>query len=423
LVWVVLIFVLIFAVFSKMRYETAAIGGLFVLGLLGISPPSELFSGFSNPALFTVIIVLVMSEGIVESGILTGLGKSIASKIHNPEKQILAVSISTWLLSAFMNNVGAIGLILPTSRRMAARAGIDKARFGMPIPFASILGGSVTLIGTASNLIVSTFRLQASGKPFNMFDFAAHGLAMSLAAFALWFISRIFRNNPKRRQKEKTEKISFNDEELLIPKPEVKRSKKNTLIVLITLIPAIVLTGTGIIHPSVAFGIVVLLWLAAGIFKYNTAIRAINIPILLFLGSMLSISAILDSTGALPDLVGLIIPFVATLPSFWLILAFLFITAVLANIINNSVAAVLMAPAAILLYQSGAITVKMDALLMAVAAGASLGLVMPTHQTTIVAMNSMGFKKMDFIRKGALIALVSGITASIVIYFIWNKTF
>jgi len=229
LVWAVLIFVLFCIISSKIRYETATIGGLLFLGLLQISPPSELFSGFSNPALFTVIIVLVMSEGIVESGILTGIGKSIAKKIHDPDKQILALSLSTWFMSAFMNNVGAVGLILPTARRMAGRAGVNKARFGMPIPYAAILGGSVTLIGTVSNLIVSTFRLQAFGKPFNMFDFAAHGFAMSLVSLLLWFLCRLCGFNPIKRQKASIENAVLKAEETLIPERiENRTAKKNS---------------------------------------------------------------------------------------------------------------------------------------------------------------------------------------------------
>jgi len=164
----------------------------------------------------------------------------------------------------------------------------------------------------------------------------------------------------------------------------------------------------------------VLIWLATGIFSHKAAIKAVNIPILLFLGSMLSLSAILNSTKALPNLVSAIIPSVGSLPPFWLIFSFLFITAVLANIINNSVAAVLMAPAAILLYESGVLIFHVDALLMAVAAGASLGIVLPTHQTTIVAMNSMGFARIDFIKKGAAIALVAGFAAAAVIHYIWS---
>lgn len=418
--WLVLIFILFAFISSKIRYEAVAFGGLLFLGLLRISKPVELFSGFSNPALFTVIIVLVMSEGIVESGLFLGLGKSIAKKIHDPEKQILVVSFSAWFMSFFVNNVGVIGLILPTAQRMAKRAGINKANFGLYILYAIFLGGSVTLISTASNLIVSSFRFQAFGQPFKMFDFAAHGLAMSAMSLLLWFLCRLCGHSPLRQQKENILNPIPDRVESFISEPARKISLRNTVIILASLLLAIVLASIGLVHPSITFGFVVLLWITTDIFSLKTAYSAINISILLFLGSMLSISEILNRTGALPDLIEFILPLVILIPAFPLILVFLFITAILSNIVDNSVSALLMSPAAILLFQSGTVNVTADALLMAVAAGASLGLVLPTDPATIVAMNSMGFQKKDFIKKGIIIALSAGIVASIVIYFLWN---
>ncbi len=418
--WAILIFILFAIISSKIRYEIAAFGGLLFLGLLQISKPIDLFSGFSDPTLFTVIIVLVMSEGIVQSGVLLGLGKSIARKIQKPDKQILTLAILTWFMSFFVNNVGVIGFISPTVQRMAKRANINKASFGLPITYASFLGGSVTLISTVSNLIVSSFRFNAFGQPFKMFDFAPHAIAMSAIILLLWFFSRLWKYIHKRPKKENISETTYNKLESLPLEPVHKRSIKSTIIVLASLLPAITIAGIGLIHPSIIFGFVVILWISTGIFSIKTAYNAINIPVLLFLGSMFSISGILNQTRALPDLIESLIPLIRTLPVFPLILAFVFITAILSNILNNSVSALLMAPIAILLFQSGTINVKADALLMAVAAGASLGVVIPTHQATIVAMNNFGFQKKDFIKQGIVIALIAGITASTVIYFLWN---
>jgi di/tricarboxylate transporter len=416
--WIVLFFILFAIVSGKIRYETAAFGGLLVLGLLGIAPASSLFSGFAAPELYTVVTVLVMSEGIVRSGILTGLGKSIAKKIKNPEKQRAAVTASTWLMSAFMNNVGAIGLMLPTTKRMAKRAGMDKADFGMPIAYASILGGSVTLIGTASNLIVSTFRYQAFGESFKMFDFAAHGIAMSLMGLLVFALCRLCGLGVLRLDRQPLNKDTEHESTSAL-EPAAKRSTKNTLIVLFSLVPAIVLTAVGIIHPAVAFGLVVVFWLAAGIFSHKDALGAINIPIFLFLGSMISISAVLNETGALENVVDFVLPHILAMPPFLLILSVILFAAFIANILDNSVAAVLLSPAVILLFQSGELHVSADALLMAVAAGSSLGIVLPTHQATIVAMNSLGFDRKKFIKLGALIALSASLIAALVIVLVW----
>lgn len=417
--WLVLLVVLYSIVSGKLRFDLTAFGGLLFLGLLGLRKPVQLFSGFSSPALFTIATVLVMSAGIVESGLLSGFGKKIAGRIQKYNNQIFALFLTTGFISAFMNNVGAIGIVLPTARRMARRAKVPEASFGIPIAYASILGGSLTLIGTASNLIVSTYRMGAFGAPFRMFDFSLHGLAMMLSGVVVHFFCRACGLQPIKKVKvnnEKHQEESNNATENAIP-----RNLRKSLIVLITLVPIIFLTGIGIIHPSIAFGVVTLIWVVSNVLPYKTAISHINIPIIIFLGSMFGISAVLEETGALNAAVSLISPLFTSLPPFLLILIFLFVTAVFANILDNSVAAVLMAPIAVALWRAGAVPFNPDALLMAVAAGSSLGIVLPTHQATIVVMNSMDFPRRSFIKTGAAIAAIAGTSSALVIYAIWCR--
>ena len=417
--WLVLLFVLYALVSGKIQYDIAAFGGLLLLGLLQIAQPSDLFSGFASPALFTVAIVLVMSAGIVESGILSGYGKSIARRIHKPKKQIIALSLSTALISSFMNNIGAIGIMLPTSKRMAHRAGVEKANFGMPLAYAAILGGSVTLIGTASNLIVSAFRLQAFGQPFKVFDFAAHGLVMVGTGLIVLFVCQACGLIPTQQKAAGDERQTLSKESILI-EPAAKSSPKKTTIVLISLIPVMFLTSIGLIHPAVGFGFVVIFWILTSILSLENAYKNINIPLIIFLGSMLSISDILNDTGALQAVVGLIIPMFSSLPHYLLILIILFVSALFANVVDSSVAAVLISPLVIQLTQTGAVDVSADALLMAVAAGASLGIVLPTDQAVIVAMESTGFSRMSFIKTGAVVALTAGIFAALAIKIVWQ---
>ena len=135
---------------------------------------------------------------------------------------------------------------------------------------------------------------------------------------------------------------------------------------------------------------------------------------------MFGISAVLEETGALNAVVHLISPVFTSLPPFLLIMIFLFVTAMFANILDNSVAAVLMAPVAVALWRTGAVPFGPDALLMAVAAGASLGLVIPSHQATIVVMNSMDFPRKSFITTGAVIAIIAGTFSAFVIFTIWR---
>ena len=416
--WLVLFAVLFSIVSGKIRYDLSAFAGLLLLGILGLKNPSDLFSGFSSPALFTIITVLIMSAGMVESGILSGLGKGIASRIHKAQNQVFAIYIATSLLSAFMNNVGAIGTVLPTAKRMASRAKVPQSVFGLPIAYASILGGSLTLIGTASNLIISTYRLNAFGEPFKMFDFAYHGLTMILSGIIVVFVCRLCRFGPFANNSLAESNPNMKLADIPLEKP-VERSRRKSLIVLVGLIPVIILTSIGILHPSIGFGIVVVIWIALGVLSYHTAISSINLSIIVFLGSMLGISSVLEETGALNSAISLISPVFATLPPFLLILSFVLITALFANLLNNSVSAVLMAPVAVTLWKSGVVPFNYDALLMAVAAGSSLGIIIPSHQATIVVMNSIDFPRKSFIKTGTAIAFMAVVLSTYVIYTIW----
>ncbi|MDP3058147.1 MAG: SLC13 family permease [bacterium] len=417
--WTVLFFALYAISTGKIKYEVAAFGGLLVLGLLRIGGLKTLFSGFANPALFTVAAVLVMSAGIVESGVLSGLGRSIAKRVKQPNNQIVALASVTAGISAFMNNVGAIGLVLPAATRMATRARVKQATYAMPLIYASILGGSTTLIGTASNVIVSNYRFQAFGQHFKMFDFAAHGLGMVAMGMLVLAISRLIGS---LQLKGGNVAIDIPKSEPLERQPEramPQRTRKNTIIVVGSLGLAIIFASFGLVHPSIGFGLVVMALIATKILPYKLAYQALNLPVLIFLGSMLSIANILEETGALSSLLSTLIPLTSSLSPYLLVLVFILVTAVLANLIDNSVAAVLMAPIAISLFFSGAVSVSANALLMAVAAGSSLGLVLPTHQATIVTMSKMEISRGSFIKGGLVIAVLAAIVAAGIITYIW----
>lgn len=421
--WIILLFVLYSVVTDKVRFDIAAFGGLLVLGFLNITSPKELFSGFADTSVFVVAAVMVISTGIVESGILNGLGRYIAGKVHCTKRQIFTISIVTGMVSAFMNNVGAIGLMLPTAKRMAARAGVHKATFGMPMVYATILGGVMTLIGSSPNIIISTYRYQAFGEPFRMFDFTAHGVVMVAWAIILWFVSQWFGYNPlDRRCVKGCTLLSGQKEdadELPVDVPTAKRNSKKSKIVLFSFIPVIILAGVGWVHSSIGFGFLAVVFVLSGVITREKAYQELKIPTLVFLGSMVSIASVLENTGALALIIDPVIGIVEKLPHLLSIIVFVFVSALLANILDNSVAAVLMSPTAILLTQSPLVTVSPDALLMAVSAGASLGVVLPTEQTTILALTEMDLSTVRFAKQGIILALTAGTLASLVINLVW----
>ncbi|ENO94430.1 citrate transporter [Thauera sp. 28] len=165
---------------GRWRHDMVAAGALLACVLAGLVAPAEAFSGFGHPAVVTVACVLVLSRGLQSSGAVDVLAARVL-----PAKAGMAASLAALvglgaLLSGFMNNVGAMALLMPVAMQLAGRLSLPPGRVLMPLAFGTILGGMTTMIGTPPNLIVSGFRAQQGTGGFAMFDFTPIGLAVAL---------------------------------------------------------------------------------------------------------------------------------------------------------------------------------------------------------------------------------------------------
>lgn len=423
LTWIILLLVLAASASGRFRMEVVAIGGLLLLGLGGIAPPNIIFSGFGHPALATIVAVFFISQGIINSGIMRGLGQNLAKQMKSIRGQILSIAAVTAFLSAFMNNVGAAGLMLPTAVRMAKRCDNSPGSFGMPLAFASILGGTLTLIGSAPNIIIASYMLSSTGQNFRMFDYAPHGLAILVTALALWLFCKSCGVDPGAVKipaeiepitlESVTEKEDLTEEFHFAP-----LATKVRKITLLAILPAIVLVSFGLIHPAFGFGGAALILIIGGVLKPPAVYECVDLRIVFFLGAMLGIGQTLEYTGAL-DLVSLVLSgFTGGFSPFMLILLLVFVTSTLSNMINNAAAAVFMAPLAISIAAGSAM--QPAAALMAVAAGANLTLLLPTHQATLMVLSKAPFSTTSFMRFGIVLTICCGLAATAAIALVWQ---
>ncbi len=183
---------------GRIRQDLVALLALTACVIGGFIPGKEAFLGFGSPVVVTVAAVLILSHGLQTSGAVDILADKILPKNKGVIINMLALLILGVVLSSFMNNVGAMALLMPIAIQMAKSSGIPVGQFLMPLAFATIMGGMTTLIGTPPNLIVSDFREQAVGKSFEMFDFTpVGGITAALGILFLVFLAR--RLVPKRR--------------------------------------------------------------------------------------------------------------------------------------------------------------------------------------------------------------------------------
>jgi di/tricarboxylate transporter len=170
---------------GRWRHDMVALAGLLACVVAGLVRPADAFAGFGHPAVITVACVLVLSRGLQTSGAVDAIARVVLPSSVGPTLTIGALTGLGALLSAFMNNVGALALLMPVAIKIARRQELPPGQVLMPLAFGSILGGMTTLIGTPPNLIVSGFRDRTGAGTFAMFDFTPVGIVVAAAGIAL----------------------------------------------------------------------------------------------------------------------------------------------------------------------------------------------------------------------------------------------
>jgi len=181
ILFVLLLLVFVFLIWGRWRYDLIAFSALVIALILGVVPADQAFSGFGHPATVIVALVLVVSRALSNSGVVEWIGRFAVSAARSLAVHIGIMAGIAASLSAVMNNVAALALLMPVDLEAAAKAGRSPSLSLMPLSFASILGGMITLIGTPPNIIIAAYRAEALGDPYAMFDFAPVGIVCTVA--------------------------------------------------------------------------------------------------------------------------------------------------------------------------------------------------------------------------------------------------
>ena len=175
-------------IWNKYRYDAISIAALVFLVAISSIPNLELniiskddaLDGFANPAVMTVALVLIISHGLKNAGLSALAGKVLAGRQFTEIQFLLCLLAVAATLSSFINNIGAMAILLPLTVSVCQKMEWHPAKFLMPLAFACILGGMNTLIGTPPNIIISEYAYKETGAGFNFFDFSKVGLAITI---------------------------------------------------------------------------------------------------------------------------------------------------------------------------------------------------------------------------------------------------
>ena len=198
-------------IWDRLRYDVVAVLALLATVLMGLVPAKQAFEGFADDIVIIIASALVVSAGIARSGIVDVVVRPFAARATTPGRQILGLGGTVAVLSAMMKNIGALAIFMPVAAQLSRRHGTRVSSVLMPMSFASLLGGLMTLVGTSPNLVVSRVRQDLGGEPFGMFDYLPVGLGLTLAGMA--FLTVGWRLLPKDRQGTRSAEDSFSVED------------------------------------------------------------------------------------------------------------------------------------------------------------------------------------------------------------------
>lgn len=197
-VFAILAFAIYLFMFEIVRVDVAAILIMLVLGLTNIVPPDHLFDGFASNAVISIIAVMVLGAGLDRTGLMTRLAAYILKLGGSSEKRVVPiVSATVAIISSFMQNVGAAALFLPVVSRISTRTGIALSRLLMPMGFCSILGGTLTMVGSSPLILLNDLIVNAnetlpdSVEPlatFHLFSVTPIGLALVLVGVGYFML-------------------------------------------------------------------------------------------------------------------------------------------------------------------------------------------------------------------------------------------
>ena len=177
---------------EKIPVDLTAFLGLIVLIFTGFVKSDEAFTGFASSAVITMLSIFIVSASLLHTGIADMVGTRIHAWVGSHEvRLIVTIMLVSGVLSAFMNNIAAAAVLMPTVASLARRAGLSPSRLLMPLSFGAILGGTTTLVGTPPNILVGSLMEARGMKSFELFDFAPMG--MTLLVLGILFMATIGR--------------------------------------------------------------------------------------------------------------------------------------------------------------------------------------------------------------------------------------
>ncbi|MFN3597535.1 MAG: SLC13 family permease [Rubricoccaceae bacterium] len=404
------------------RIDVAALLVLVLIGLVPLVPgldplvaPGELFAGFASNAVVSIMAVMVLGAGLDRAGVMQKAAAAVLRVGGTTEARVIAtVSGTVGVISSFMQNIGAAALFLPVVRRVAERTGRPLSRLLMPMGFAAIVGGTITMVGS-SPLILLNDLMPEDLEPFALFDVAPVGLAL-LVATILYFVLLGRFVLPAHTATAG----SSAQAEALRPAEAAPSGKTPQALGFLALSLALILFTD--LSLSLALMAGALGMVLTGVIGMDEAYRAISWKTVFLLAGLIPLGLAVETTGTAAWIATTTLDLLGTVPSWVLQAVFFALTTFFTLVMSNVGATVLLVPLAVniaLAAQGMGVDADPRVFAMIVGIATSNAFVLPTHQVNALLMDEGGYRVKDFVRAGGGMTVLYAIVALVAINLVF----
>ena len=399
-----------------------AMAACTALGILGVLPSKQVYAGLSNSTVVLFGGMFVIGAAMFKTGLAEAIGVAVVKKAGTNEIPLMAaIMIVTIVLSSVSSNTGTVACLMPVIIGICQAAKIPASKELMPLAIAANVGGTITMIGTPPNVIV-TGALAAAGLPtFGFFEFAFIGIPLSIIILVYTlFVGRHFIPDKSSGAMDE-EAIKAAKEEAGASDDNAPKSKTKMWISGLILIGVVVCMALGLktlpLHTAAVTGAI--LCVITGCLKEKEAYAGIDwVTIFLFAG-MLSVATAMDKTGAGKMIADFVVGLMGENPNPYVLTAVLFlISNVLTQFMSNTASAALLAPIGISIAQSIGCDPKPVLMALGIAASMAFATPMATPPNTLV-LGPGNFSFNDYVKVGVPMCVISWIACVIIIPIFW----
>lgn len=377
-----------------------------ILALTGISNPSKVFSDFSNPTVLFFMSIFIIGKAIMKTGLADYIGSTVINAIGHTGKRLnTSVAVVSGGMSAFLNDTGTTGCLMPIVNAMAQKANISVSKVYMTLAFFASLGGTCTLVGTTPNIIASGILEKAGYMGLGFFEIGIVGIPITILSFiyVYFFSNKLL---PERIPSEPLTEYKINYD------------RKGMFITLAVFLFLVLSLAFKVIPYHLAAIIGSIIIVITGCITVDEAISSFNMPTLFLVAGIFPLSAAMSSTGLAKMFVDIVSQYASGVSPFIAILIIIGLTTLLTQFMMGTSLSAIMLPIGVI--YSEAMGIDARGVVMGIAVATSLAFCTPFGTgPNLLIWKPGGYEVSDYVKMGLPIVIGTWIISSLIIYFVY----